>query len=181
MTRRTEGYFVHSQPWEECWFCNGEEQKGGRWVVRKGEGRMRTGVAFPTFPNAALFLWDTSSFLHRIHFYELRVFRVLRKLNKLVSCFVIGIVWTTWEGKKSSFISSGFVELVIVPLSFCKTCGACRGLFRSKSPGTFCPCKWMGWGMASPQHANDLGVAFVQFFAGCGVWDLFWGWVARKV
>ena len=29
--------------------------------------------------------------------------------------------------------------------------------------------------MASPQHANDLGVAFVWFFAGRSVWDLFWG------
>lgn len=29
--------------------------------------------------------------------------------------------------------------------------------------------------MASPLHANDLGVGFVEFFAGCCVWDLFWG------
>lgn len=29
--------------------------------------------------------------------------------------------------------------------------------------------------MASPLHANDLGVAFVELFAGYGIWDLFWG------
>lgn len=29
--------------------------------------------------------------------------------------------------------------------------------------------------MASPLHANDLGVALLELPAGCGVWDLLWG------
>lgn len=67
------------------------------------------------------------------------------------------------------------MKLLLFPFGSIKLVVLAEGFFRSKSEGTFCLCKWLGWGMASPQHANDLGVAFVQFFAGHSVWDLFWG------